>query len=321
VLSALTTRPLFRLLATEEPPPMHAASPAAGPTDRPHLPGEVLTRRAVTVITALIALAAFAFSFGNVTDLALWLSIPAYIAWLIGPMVDLSVIGLLIGIRHLSLAGFTDRQLRKPRRLLDFSGLLTLALNTSKSIATGHPGTALIDAVAPSLLIGWGATGPWLLRQIYTTDTTPVPVDIEDTDEPAAPSPYIPAEPIEADAETAVDVQAPERLAPTPPEVTAEPIEADAPPPDETRIARPATSTADASEWDELLTRARAVDTAHRRGHGGRPISRDNLRSALRIGRDKATLLHAELRAEAAAAIDAADHDTAPVTDRELIAA
>jgi hypothetical protein len=300
---------------------MHAASRAAGPTDRPHPPGELLTRRAVTVITALIALAAFAFSFGNVTALALWLSIPAYIAWLIGPMVDLSVIGLLIGIRHLSLIGFTDRQLRKPRRLLDFSGLLTLALNTSKSIATGHPGTALIDAVAPSLLIGWGATGPWLLRQIYASDTIAVPVAVQSTDEPAASPPHVPAEPIEASTRTAVDVQDPAGLALRPLDVTAAPIDADAPPPDDTAVTRPATSPADASEWDELLKRARAADNAHRRGHGGKPISRDNLRSALRIARDKATALHSELRAEAAAAIDAADQDTAPTDDRELIAA
>jgi hypothetical protein len=73
--------------------------------DRPGLPGEALTRRAVTVITAAIVVITFAFSLGNVTHLCLDLGITAWIAWLVAPAVDLSVIGLLTGMRFLSLDG------------------------------------------------------------------------------------------------------------------------------------------------------------------------------------------------------------------------
>ena len=55
----------------------------------------------------------FAFSLGNVTRLCLDLGITAWIAWLVGPAVDLSVIGLLTGIRFLSLHGYTARRTRQ----------------------------------------------------------------------------------------------------------------------------------------------------------------------------------------------------------------
>ena len=144
-----------------------AAEPAP-----PYLPGEDLTRRAVTVIPVLIAVLSFAFSLGTVTALALYLGIPDYIAWLIGPSVDLSVLGLLIGLRYLALRGCSDKELRKPRCLMLFSGLLTLALNVAHSVSAQRYGTALVDAVGPALLIGWGETGPWLLRQIYAARLT-----------------------------------------------------------------------------------------------------------------------------------------------------
>jgi hypothetical protein len=50
-----------------------------------------------------------------------------------------------------------------------------------------------------------------------------------------------------------------------------------------------------------LLARARDLDAAHR-AETGRPISRDNLRARLRIGRDRASALVAAVRAEAVAA-------------------
>ena len=53
-----------------------------------------------------------------------------------------------------------------------------------------------------------------------------------------------------------------------------------------------------------LLARARDLDAAHR-AETGRPISRDNLRAQLRIGRDRASALVAAVRAEAAAAANA----------------
>ena len=67
--------------------------PDVPPEGRPSLPGEALTRRAVTVITAAIVVMTFAFSLGNVTRLCLDLGITAWIAWLVGPAVDLSVVG------------------------------------------------------------------------------------------------------------------------------------------------------------------------------------------------------------------------------------
>jgi hypothetical protein len=133
---------------------------------RPALPGEELTRRAITVITAAIVAMALAFSVINVTRLCLDLGVTAWIAWLIGPSVDLSVIGLLTGIRFLSLHGYTDDQLAKLNRFLRFCGLLTLALNTAGALWHLQFGTASVDAIGPVLLIGWSEIGPWLLRQI-----------------------------------------------------------------------------------------------------------------------------------------------------------
>jgi hypothetical protein len=103
-----------------------------------------------------------------VTRLCLDLGITAWIAWLVAPAVDLSVVGLLTGIRYLSLHGYTDSQLAKPRYMLRFCGMLTLALNTAGALGHRQFGTALVDAVGPALLIGWSEVGPWLLRQIYT---------------------------------------------------------------------------------------------------------------------------------------------------------
>jgi hypothetical protein len=142
----------------------------------------------VTVITAAIVVMAFAFSLGNVTRLCLDLGITAWIAWLVGPAVDLSVVGLLIGMRFLSLHGYTDAQLAKLRRMLRFCGLLTLALNTAGSIGQRHYGTALVDAVGPALLIGWSETGPWLLRQIHAVcPPAPRSLDTAEKPEPARP--------------------------------------------------------------------------------------------------------------------------------------
>ena len=146
---------------------MSLTSTTASPTGRSALPDEIVTRRAVTVITAVIVAMAFAFSLGNVTRLCLNLGITAWIAWLVGPAVDLSVVGLLTGVRFLSLHGYTDDQLAGLRRMLRFCGLLTLALNTAGSLGHHQYGTALVDAVGPALLIGWSETGPWLLRQIH----------------------------------------------------------------------------------------------------------------------------------------------------------
>lgn len=148
--------------------------PAASKQARLPLPGQALTRRAITIITAAIIAMTFAFSLGNVTRLCLDLGITAWIAWLVAPAVDLSVVGLLTGIRFLSLHGYADAQLARPRAMLRFCGLLTLALNTAGALGHRMFGTALVDAVGPALLIGWSEVGPWLLRQVYAV-CPPVP--------------------------------------------------------------------------------------------------------------------------------------------------
>ena len=108
-------------------------------------------------------------------QLCLNLGITAWIAWLVAPAVDLSVIGLLAGMRFLSLHGYTDAQLAGLHRMLRFCGLLTLALNTAGSLSHRQYGTALVDAVGPALLIGWSEAGPWLLRQIHAVCPPPAP--------------------------------------------------------------------------------------------------------------------------------------------------
>jgi hypothetical protein len=204
-------------------------------------PGETLTRRAVTVVTAAIVLMTFAFSLGNVTRLCLDLGITAWIAWLVGPAVDLSVVGLLTGMRFLSLHGYADAQLARLQRMLRFCGLLTMALNTAGALGHRQFGTALVDAVGPALLIGWSEVGPWMLRQIHAVCP--------------------PATPRQPEAR-----------------------------PDPEPLVLPA----------RLLARTRELDSEHRAATG-RPISRDTLRTQLRIGRDRASALVAAVRAEAAA--------------------
>ncbi len=160
--------------------------PSAPGNSEAGLPGEALTRRAVTVIAAAIVVMTFAFSLGNVTRLCLDLGITAWIAWLVGPAVDLSVVGLMTGMRFLSLHGYTDAQLAKLQRMLRFCGLLTLALNTAGALAHRQYGTALVDAVGPALLIGWSEVGPWMLRQIHATRPPAAPRQPQSQRQPTA---------------------------------------------------------------------------------------------------------------------------------------
>ncbi|MFI1018000.1 DUF2637 domain-containing protein [Streptomyces sp. NPDC020965] len=153
-----------------------------------------LTARTVTVVMVVIATLAFVFSFGNVWALALRLGVPDSIAPLIAPMVDLSVIGLLVALRHLSLRGLPARELRSANRLMHLSGLLTLALNIAEPLLAGHYGRAALDAVAPVLLLGWGHVGPELLRHLHSEHTPPA--ETPAAKHPAtrqAPAPPVPA--------------------------------------------------------------------------------------------------------------------------------
>jgi hypothetical protein len=129
-------------------------------------------RTTIAAVMAVIAALAFVFSFGNVWALARRLGVPHPIAPLIAPMVDLSVVGLLIALHHLAATGTDLAQLRPATRLMHLCGLLTLALNTAEPLIAGHYGRAALDTVAPALLLGWGAVGPTLLRHLHAPAAT-----------------------------------------------------------------------------------------------------------------------------------------------------
>lgn len=125
--------------------------------------------RAVTVIMDTVIGLTFLFGFGNVLNLALRLGVPIWVAPLVAPAVDLSILGLLLGTRHLALHGATADQLRPARRLLIFTSLTTLALNVADPIVAGNYGKAAFDAVGPFLLIGWAEVRPGLLQAVAAT--------------------------------------------------------------------------------------------------------------------------------------------------------
>ncbi|AXK35035.1 hypothetical protein DVA86_22695 [Streptomyces armeniacus] len=118
---------------------------------------------------ALVVGLTFLFGFGNVWALALRLHVPPWVAPLVAPAVDLSVLGLLLGTRYLAVHGASPELLRPARRLLVFSGLVTLALNVTDPLLAGERGKAAFDAVGPLLLIGWAEVGPGLLQAISST--------------------------------------------------------------------------------------------------------------------------------------------------------
>ncbi|MCC8245066.1 hypothetical protein [Saccharothrix luteola] len=131
--------------------------------------GEVGDRqvvRAVTVIIGVVVGLTFVFGFGNVLSLALGLGVPIWVAPLVAPAVDLSVLALLLASRHLAMCGASREQLQPARRLLIFSSLVTLALNVADPLVAGRFGKAAFDAVGPLLLIGWAKVGPGLLRAV-----------------------------------------------------------------------------------------------------------------------------------------------------------
>jgi hypothetical protein len=122
--------------------------------------------QAVTVIMGVVVGLTFTFGFGNVLNLGLRLGVPAWVAPLVAPAVYLSILGLLLGIRQLALAGMTPTLLRPARRLLIFASAVTLALNVADPIVAGEYGKAAFDAVGPLLLIGWAEVGQNLLRAL-----------------------------------------------------------------------------------------------------------------------------------------------------------
>jgi hypothetical protein len=97
------------------------------------------------IMSAVVSLT-FLFGFGNVWLLALRLGVPGYVAPLVAPAVDLSVLGLLVAIRELAVRGAPDREVRAARRLLLFASVVTLALNVAEPALAGNPGKAAFDA-------------------------------------------------------------------------------------------------------------------------------------------------------------------------------
>jgi hypothetical protein len=130
--------------------------------------GAHAVRRTVTTVVFTIAALAFAFGFGNGWTLGLQLGVPGWIAPLVAPAVDLSVVGLLTTLHFLRTQGVRDR-LIGPRLLLVFCGFVTFALNTARPILAHQVGRACFDAIAPLLLIGWSEVGPRLLTLVHGT--------------------------------------------------------------------------------------------------------------------------------------------------------
>ncbi len=269
-----------------------------------------ITQRTVTVVMAVIALLAFVFSFGNVWALALRLGVPGPVAPLIAPMVDLSVVGLLVALRHLSLKGVPADELTGATRLMHLSGVFTLALNIAEPIIAGHYGRACVDAVAPLLLLGWGAVGPTLLRHLHTTThPTPAPTPAPaPAPAPAEPVLAEPTPPVPAPAEPALPVPAPAKPVPAEPTpLVAAPAEpAPAPAPGEPVLAEPTLPVRAPAEPAPaapvpavqvpagLLTAAREIADAHTAAHGT-PITAPQLKARLGVSLPLATAAHAAL--------------------------
>ncbi|MEU9002433.1 DUF2637 domain-containing protein [Streptomyces sp. NPDC048551] len=238
-----------------------------------------ITQRTVTVVMAVIALLAFVFSFGNVWSLALRLGIPDPVAPLIAPMVDLSVLGLLVALRYLSLRGVPAEDLTAATRLMHASGFFTLALNVAEPIIAGHYGRACVDAVAPLLLLGWGAVGPALLRHFHAVTT---------------PAPAVPLAPATESAPEALSQDTPAEAAPGP---APEPEPNPAPAPEPTAPPAPAPAPAPAVKVaPALLDAAREIADAHQSA-SGQAITVPQLKARLGVSLPLATATHAALSA------------------------
>jgi len=86
------------------------------------------------------------------------------VAPLVAPMLDVSVVGLLVAVRQLILHGISGRQLVAARLLMLVCAVVTWALNIAQSVLDHRWGAAVMDSVAPGLLLGWAEVGPALLR-------------------------------------------------------------------------------------------------------------------------------------------------------------
>jgi hypothetical protein len=226
--------------------------------------------RAVTVIMGVVVGLTFLFGFGNVLNLALRLGVPIWVAPLVAPAVDLSILGLLLGTRQLALKGASADLLRPARRLLIFASVVTLALNVADPIAAGEYGKAAFDAVGPLLLIGWAEVGPGFLRAIGEI----------------GPS---------IDAEVGAEVEQAKMLVPDrPDEDSSTPRQVDQ---QKFGTREPGRQAPYKRPPEDLLDRARREDADHRVAHQ-RPISADTLRIHLGIGATQARRFVKIIRAE-----------------------
>ncbi|SHN14611.1 DUF2637 domain-containing protein [Actinacidiphila paucisporea] len=254
---------------------------------------ERFTRRTVTVVMAVIAALAFVFSFGNVWALALRLDVPHPIAPLVAPMVDLSVVGLLVALRFLALHGVPENELRAGTRLLHLCGLLTLALNTAEPLLTGRYGRACLDTVAPLLLLGWGRVGPSFLAQFHTLthptplmEAAPTPIPVQAA-EPATTETSAPAAELVA---AATHTPAPGPAA----SVIETPEPAQAPAAEPVRAARTTVTAARPALPAALLDAARRIADTHHAEHG-QPITAAQLRIRMGVALPVATAALAQL--------------------------
>jgi hypothetical protein len=244
--------------------------------------GERFARRVVTGCAVLVVAACFGFSFGNVLALGRYLAVPQWVAWLIAPAVDLTVVGLIVGVRHLSLRGVEGRRLRPARLLLAAAGLATWALNTAHALfVRGHLGVVAYDSLAPLLLIGWAEVGPWFLRQFRTA---------------AASQVSMPTQTGQTQAQASTPAGAGYDQAHTGGQETQSTGQSRRP----TRAAADLAPRQPAAGDQTLVDQARALNAAHWQAHG-RQISRDKLRAALGIGATRAERLLAALAADPAA--------------------
>ncbi|MEV6236584.1 hypothetical protein [Lentzea sp. NPDC051838] len=245
--------------------------------------------RAVTVIMVTVVGLTFLFGFGNVFSLGLRLGVPIWVAPLVAPAVDLSILGLLLGIRHLALTGAPAAVLRPARRLLMFASAVTLALNTADPVVAGEYGKAAFDAVGPLLLIGWAEVGPGYLQAISASATTrrAAAADVEQNGLDRA------------EPESAPTRSECEQGAPDPSAVEQQPV----PQGVLGVVVGHQTVTGvlhRGSQGD--LERARRADARHWAVHK-RPISSESLRKELEIGAELARELVVVLRSEVAAEV------------------
>jgi hypothetical protein len=215
--------------------------------------------RFVTTMMGIVIGLTFLFGFGNVLALARRIGVPVYVAPLVAPTVDLTVLGLLVGTRHLAMQGALDQVLQPARRLLLGASTVTLALNVADPVCAGQWGKAAFDAVGPLLLIGWAEVGPALLQGLQHVD--------------------------------AVSTNSGSLAAPLP-EVAFE----TAPAPCQKPVRASAKSMAGNLD-DGKLERARVLNLAHWNKHK-RPISAETLRRELRVGATMSRDLCAIVRSE-----------------------